>query len=76
MNETVPPIEAAFTVEEIAAQIKYHPGSVLRAIRDGRIHALPFGQGWRIPAAEARRILATGLPYRSTSRVILGKATK
>lgn len=75
LNETVP-LEATLTVEEFAAKIKYHNGSVLRAIRDGRIHAIPFGQGWRIPAAEARRILASGLPYRSSSRVILGKAAK
>lgn len=60
--------ESLFTVEEIAVGIKYHPGSVLRAIRDGRIHAVPFGQGWRIPASEARRILATGLPYRSNTK--------
>jgi len=57
--------EAALTVDELAAQIKYHPESVRRAIRQGRIAALPFGIGWRIPAREAARILATGLPYRA-----------
>lgn len=57
--------DATLTVEELAAQIKYHPESVRRAIRQGRIHALPFGTGWRIPAAEVRRILCEGLPYRS-----------
>lgn len=54
----------ALTVEELAAQIKYHPESVRRAIRQGRIHALQFGTGWRIPAPEVTRILTTGLPYR------------
>ena len=54
---------AALTVEEFAAQIKYHPESVRRAIRQGRIFALPFGKGWRIPAPEVARILTTGLPY-------------
>jgi excisionase family DNA binding protein len=54
---------AALTVEELAAQIKYHPESVRRAIRQGRINALRFGAGWRIPAREVARILTTGLPY-------------
>jgi excisionase family DNA binding protein len=56
---------AALTVEELAARIHYHPESVRRAIRQGRIHALPFGAGWRIPAQEVARILTTGLPYRA-----------
>jgi excisionase family DNA binding protein len=56
--------DAALTVEELAARIKYHPESVRRAIRQGRIHALPFGAGWRIPAQEVARILTNGLPYR------------
>ena len=51
-------------MEQLAAEIHYHPESVRRAIRQGRIHALPFGVGWRIPATEAARILAMGLPYR------------
>ena len=54
---------ATLTVEELAARIKYHPESVRRAIRQGRIHALRFGAGWRITATEAARILTTGLPY-------------
>jgi excisionase family DNA binding protein len=62
------PIEPPLTVEAFAGLIDYHRGSVLRAIRDGRINALQFGQGWRIPAAEARRILATGLPYRAATK--------
>ena len=59
------PNDAALTVEELAARIKYHPESVRRAIRQGRIHALPFGAGWRIPAQEVARILTAGLPYRA-----------
>jgi excisionase family DNA binding protein len=54
----------ALTVEELAARIKYHPESVRRAIRQGRINALQFGTGWRIPAPEVQRILTNGLPYR------------
>lgn len=59
--------DAALTVGELAARIKYHPESVRRAIRQGRINALPFGAGWRIPAQEVARILTTGLPYRKAS---------
>ena len=62
------PIEAALTVESAAEKFHYHPESVRRAIRQGRIHALRFGQGWRIPAAEVRRILTTGLPVTVTAR--------
>lgn len=58
---------AALTVEELAAQIKYHPESVRRAIRQGRINALRFGAGWRIPAPEVVRILTTGLPFSTTT---------
>jgi excisionase family DNA binding protein len=60
--------EAALTVEELAARIKYHPESVRRAIRQGRIHALPFGQSYRIPPAEVASIMATGLPYRAAKQ--------
>ena len=59
--------DAALTVEELAARIKSHPESVRRAIRQGRIHALQFGAGWRIPAQEVARILTAGLPYRKAS---------
>ena len=65
MLEDANQIEAALTVEELAARINYHPESVRRCIRQGRINALPFGAGWRILPQEARRILTTGLPYRS-----------
>jgi excisionase family DNA binding protein len=67
MLSEVVPIEAALTVEEAAEKIHYHPESLRRAIRQGRVAALRFGQGWRIPASELRRILATGLPYSSSS---------
>jgi excisionase family DNA binding protein len=63
VSEQALQIESALTAEEFAEKIHYHPESVRRAIRQHRIHALRFGQGWRIPAAEVRRILETGLPY-------------
>lgn len=59
--------DAALTVEATAGKIAYHPESVRRAIRQGRIHALRFGKGWRIPANEVRRILTEGLPYSASS---------
>jgi len=62
------PIEAPLTVEAAASLFFYHPESVRRAIRQGRIHAVRFGQGWRIPAPEVRRILAEGLPVSVSGR--------
>lgn len=50
------------TADELAAAIQYHPESVRRMIRAGRIRALPFGKHWRIPLPEVERILAHGLP--------------
>lgn len=62
--------EQAHTVESFAATIQYHPESVRRAIRQGRIRALRFGQGWRIPQAEVNRILTQGLPCPREDSVI------
>jgi excisionase family DNA binding protein len=62
MQHAASEIEAAKTVEALAALITYHPESVRRAIRQGRIKALRFGKSWRIPAPEVRRILTVGLP--------------
>ena len=53
---------AGATVDQLAAAIGYHPESVRRAIRQGRIRALPFGRTWRIPPDESARIFANGLP--------------
>ena len=66
-QNVVEQIEAAHTVEEVAGKIKYHPESVRRLIRQGRIHALPFGTSWRVSHAELVRILTEGLPYSSTT---------
>lgn len=60
--ETVAAIEAPLTVEDFARKIHYHPESVRRAIRQGRVKALKFGQDWRITLPEVRRILENGLP--------------
>jgi hypothetical protein len=57
-------LEAPFKVDRLAALIGYHPQSLRRVIRQGRIATIPFGKGYRIPAQEVRRILAKGLPCR------------
>lgn len=49
-------------VGEFAGLISFHPESVRRAIRQRRIHAIRFGNTWRVPPAEVVRILANGLP--------------
>ncbi len=49
-------------VGEFAGLISFHPESVRRAIRQGRIEARRFGSKWRIPPAEVARIMANGLP--------------
>lgn len=47
---------------EFASVIRWHPESVRRAIREGRIKAIRMGNGWRIPGDEVARILTNGLP--------------
>lgn len=55
------------TTEEFASQISWHPESVRRAIRDGRIKAKQFGRTWRIMPDEVARIMAEGLPRREAA---------
>lgn len=47
---------------EFAKLIRWHPESVRRAIRAGRIHAIKAGKDWRIPCKEAQNIIVNGLP--------------
>src|SRR3990172_3557738 len=37
------------TVEEVAGLLRIHPNTVCRWCRQGRLQALRFGKGWRIP---------------------------
>lgn len=53
---------AGYTTDEFAAALRYHPESIRRLVRAGRIHALKFGRTWRIPHAVAERIAREGLP--------------
>jgi len=47
---------------ELAATIHYHVVTVRDLIRAGRIRALKFGNGWRIPHDEFENIVENGLP--------------
>ena len=58
--------ERLLEVGEFAELISFHPESVRRAIRQGRIQALRFGNTWRVPPSEVARILANGLPARAS----------
>lgn len=48
------------TIEEFAARIKMHPGSVRRSIKEGKIFATRPGVGkrspWRISESELERL--------------------
>jgi len=47
---------------DFARIISWHPESVRRAIREGRIKAVRISRGLRIPAEEVARICKNGLP--------------
>ena len=55
------------TTEELAIQISWHPESVRRAIREGRIKAKQFGREWRIMPDEIARIMDEGLPRKEAA---------
>ena len=55
-------ISRPLTVAEFAEIFRYHPESVRRAIRQGRIKTIHVGRQHRIPAKEVERILSEGLP--------------
>lgn len=48
-------------VDHFARILGFHPESVRRLIRRGRIKAKRFGSFWRIPRAEAVRIIENGI---------------
>ena len=49
-------------VDIYAPQIQWHPESLRRACRQGRVNAVKIGREWRIPQAEAERIRQFGIP--------------
>lgn len=40
--------EAYYTVEQIAQMLQMHPKTVQRYIREGKLHAVKVGKGWRV----------------------------
>lgn len=44
------------TVEEVAALLRIHSNTVYRWCREGRLKALRFGKGWRIPRAALENV--------------------
>jgi excisionase family DNA binding protein len=50
------------TVEAVAGELRLHPKSVLRFIREGRIKASKVGRAWRITRAEVNRFAGLGDP--------------
>lgn len=45
----------------LAADLGCHPRTIVRAIEDGRISAIPCGKSWSISRGEAERIKLYGL---------------
>lgn len=50
------------TVEQVAQCIDWHPESVRRAIRQGRLHAIKLGREWRISPETMENIRLQGIP--------------
>jgi excisionase family DNA binding protein len=50
-----------FRTDRVATLLHWHPGSVRRAIRQGRIRAVRVGQQWRVSGEELARVQAQGL---------------
>ncbi len=50
-----------FRVEDVSRFLDWHPGSVRRAIREGRIRAVHVGQEWGITQEELERVGREGV---------------
>ena len=50
------------TTEAFARQLQWHPESVRRACRQGRLAAVKLGNGWRIPPDVAEHVMKHGIP--------------
>ena len=50
------------TVFELADLLQYHPESLRRAIRQGRIRTILVGRQHRVPPEVVQQILTEGLP--------------
>lgn len=57
--------QAVYKPEELAEAMKAPVSTVYQFIREGRIRAIPWGTGKRIPREEFVRILREGVPPKS-----------
>lgn len=48
----------------LAADLGCHPRTITRAIKDGRIEAIPCGKSWSISRREAERVKTHGIGAR------------
>lgn len=55
---------ALITTEALAAMIHWHPESVRRACRQGRVQAVKLGRGWRVSPEVVQGIAQNGIPSR------------
>jgi len=62
-NTTPPTLDGLdlIPVDVYAPRIGWHPESLRRACREGRLCAVKVGREWRIPRGEAARIEAEGI---------------
>jgi hypothetical protein len=61
----VPSAGELITTHSLGTMIHWHPESVRRACRQGRIEAVKLGRGWRLPPAATANILKNGIPTNS-----------
>jgi len=62
LQRSQPPNRDLFLVDAVAARLSWHPESLRRAIRSGRVHAVKLGKTWRIAQSEIDRVIAEGVP--------------
>jgi excisionase family DNA binding protein len=60
--------ERHFTPTQVGQLLNFHPESIRRAIREGRIPCVYFGRAIRVAESVVQRILAEGLAGGLTSR--------
>lgn len=51
-----------FTSNEVAEQLRYHPESIRRLIRSGKIKSVKRGRRWLVTETTLEHISANGLP--------------
>jgi excisionase family DNA binding protein len=64
------PLEQHYSPEQVAKFTNFHPESIRRAVRDGRIPGVHIGRAIRISESAVRRILSEGLAGGLASRKV------